>query len=129
MATEESELANETGNAISYTELFTQTIKSINTTVNEYPNSILQQCTLFPNPASDVLNIEMLTNQNASLNLEITDMLGRVKVNKSMGELTQGVNTFRIGTSALVNGVYTIKLSLDGKNGKNLFLYKVVFRR
>ncbi|MDO9254670.1 MAG: T9SS type A sorting domain-containing protein [Bacteroidales bacterium] len=129
MAIDESELADETGNVISYAELFTQTIKTINTTGNGDPKSILKQCTLFPNPASDVLNIELLTNQNANLSMEITDMLGRVKVMKTMGELTEGVNTFRIGISNLVNGVYTIRLNLDGEKGKNSFLYKVVISK
>jgi len=63
------------------------------------------------------------------LNIEIVDMLGRVNVNKEIGELKLGKNSFQISTANLINGVYTIKLELEGKSGGCSNLYKVVIRR
>jgi hypothetical protein len=68
-------------------------------------------------------------NEKASMQMEITDMLGRVKVCKETGEITPGNNAFCISTSELPNGVYTIRLSVESKNGENSYLYKVVISK
>jgi len=128
-ATDESELADETGNVIPIAELFTQTIKTRNLMGIEDPNSILRQCTIYPNPASNVLNIEVKVTEKTTLNMELSDMLGRVKTRKEMGELIPGISIFHISTANLLNGVYTIKLELDGENGKSTYLYKVVISK
>jgi len=92
-------------------------------------NSILQQRNIFTNLASDILNIEVIKTQKVSLNMELMDMLGRVKTRKEMGGLIPGVSTFHFITANLLNGVYSIKLDLDGENSKNRYLNTVVNSR
>jgi len=126
---EELELADEAGNVIPVAELFAQTIKTLNLMGIKNQNSILQQRNIFTNLASDILNIEVIKTQKVSLNMELMDMLGRVKTRKEMGGLIPGVSTFHFITANLLNGVYSIKLDLDGENSKNRYLNTVVNSR
>jgi hypothetical protein len=129
VATEESELADETGNVIPFAELFAQTIKPLNANVAENQNSILKNCTVFPNPASDLLNLELMANQKAKVNIEIRNMLGKIMRIDEIGEIKPGMSAFRINTADLPDGIYTFNLKLEGDKSKNSYLKKVVICR
>jgi hypothetical protein len=126
-ATNESELADERGNVIPLAELFIPTIKPLYLTGID--DQILTQCTIFPNPANDLVNVEVKVSKKTTLDIEIIDMLGRVKIRKQMGELMPGMNAFHLNTIGLPGGVYTVKLLLNDKNEKNISLYKLVISK
>ncbi|MFZ4708041.1 MAG: T9SS type A sorting domain-containing protein, partial [Bacteroidales bacterium] len=128
-ATSESELADERGIVIPLAELFIPTIKPINLTGMVDQNSILTQCSIFPNPANEMVNIEVKVSKKTTLNIEITDMLGRVKISKQMGELLPGMNSFLLNTIGLPAGVYTVRLLLGDNNGKNVYLYNLLISK
>ncbi|MFZ4707587.1 MAG: T9SS type A sorting domain-containing protein, partial [Bacteroidales bacterium] len=123
-ATNESELADERGNVIPLAELFIPTIKPLYLTGID--DQILTQCTIFPNPANDLVNVEVKVSKKTTLDIEIIDMLGRVKIRKQMGELMPGMNAFHLNTIGLQAGVYTVKLLLSENNGRSTYLYKLV---
>ncbi|MFZ4707575.1 MAG: T9SS type A sorting domain-containing protein, partial [Bacteroidales bacterium] len=129
MVTNESELADDRGNLIPMAELIIPTIKPLNQTglIDKY--QILTHCAIFPNPANDMVNIEVLVTKKATLDIEIIDMLGRVKISKHMGELLPGMNSFQLNTVGLPAGVYTVKLLLGENNGKNAYLYKLLISK
>jgi photosystem II stability/assembly factor-like uncharacterized protein len=126
LATDESELADESGNVIPLTELIIPTIKSYNLTGMDDQHPILTQCNIFPNPANDLVNIEVIVSKKTTLDIEITDMLGRVKISRQMGELLPGMNTFQLNTVGLTGGAYTVRLMLSENNGKSIYLYKLL---
>ncbi|MFZ4708161.1 MAG: T9SS type A sorting domain-containing protein, partial [Bacteroidales bacterium] len=123
-ATNESELADERGNVIPLAELFIPAIKPLNLTGIE--DQILTHCTIFPNPANDLVNFQVKVSKKTTLDIEIIDMLGRMKISKHMSELLTGTNTFQLNSIGLQAGVYTVKLLLGENNGKSAYLYKLV---
>jgi hypothetical protein len=127
--TSESELADERGNVIPLAELFIPAIKPLYLTGIDDQNTLLTQCSIFPNPANDLVNIEVTVSKKSTLDLEIIDMLGRVKISKHLGELLPGMNAFQLNTIVLPPGVYSVKLLLNDKNEKTISLYKLVISK
>jgi hypothetical protein len=87
---------------------------------------ILKQCTVFPNPATDVLNVEMILELNARLAIEIIDLEGRICSKRTLGEVSPGKSLFHIDITNLPDGVYTLNLILSEANTQSSYLYKVV---
>ncbi len=66
----------------------------------------------YPNPVSNQLNLAIETENSGTANVLITDLSGKVLVNK-VYTVTGGANTVRVNTSALASGNYIIKVQLD----------------
>ena len=66
---------------------------------------------IYPNPASDVLNInyDLLDKQNAQLS--IIDLTGKVIV---MTEINNSKGLKQIDVYELANGIYFLKINIDG---------------
>jgi hypothetical protein len=77
----------------------------------------LQQIKVFPNPFNNELEVNMQSNNNSLLTVEILDIFGRIIFSES------GVNITKINTSALKEGVYILKIG-DGYN----FLKKIIVK-
>jgi len=65
-----------------------------------------ERITIYPNPASQILNAEINSTDLKNLRFEIVDLLGNVVLISD--NLTSGTNSIDIST--LLNGAYTIKL-------------------
>ena len=76
----------------------------------------ISNISIFPNPASDVLNIELLSNVNISL-VEIINMQGKVVFSQKMG-----YNKNSINVSCLPLGVYIVKVHSDKGITMNKFI-------
>jgi hypothetical protein len=63
---------------------------------------------IFPNPASDSVNLELVLPDNSNVEIEIYDLSGRLVMQKNLGELSAGEQRIELITSGLQNGVYTI---------------------
>ncbi len=67
----------------------------------------------YPNPANEVLNIELENFQNKSGNLQIINMLGQVMEKVSLENYYD--NTIQIPIHKLENGMHTLVISIEGK--------------
>ena len=86
----------------------------LNVSVNEIPS--LNELSVYPNPASTVLNVDYDT-KGIQFNYEFTDATGRLTVSNRL------LNN-RIDVSAFANGFYVIKIFDSGRN--NIFQQKVI---
>lgn len=77
-----------------------------------------QRLSIYPNPTSDVLNVTGDLDAAAQFTLTITDMFGKLVINRTM----TGAELQTINTSSLPNGIYL--LSVD--NELSVFSTKVV---
>jgi hypothetical protein len=85
----------------------TQTVST-----NEVNNASLN-AVAFPNPASDVVNIMLETPKSGSLNLQVTDALGRV-VHTIQTELPAGMQQIEWNVpNHLANGMYQVHLQTE----------------
>lgn len=73
---------------------------------------------LFPNPAKDVLALEVTSDNDIDAKLEVFDLWGRSIVFLS-ASLQNGLTTIHVPVSEIQNGIYLLKLS-DG----NRFIYR-----
>jgi hypothetical protein len=65
-----------------------------------------------PNPAKDVLHYQMTANESRSFELRVTDMVGRVWIQKNIGDVKGGFEE-NMDVSTLPNGLYFFNIN-DG---------------
>lgn len=68
--------------------------------------------TIYPNPTSDVLHIDLYTNEASNTSVKILDMSGRTVKNVLMKSVA-GMNNMTISLSELSNGLYTVQVYTD----------------
>jgi hypothetical protein len=79
--------------------------------------------TIYPNPTSDVLNIDFFFSENAIIDASVIDMLGKtVYSNKFNAE--EGFNNQSINVESLYNGIYFLKINQDGHETIKKFIIK-----
>jgi endonuclease I len=72
---------------------------------------------MFPNPAKEVVHYEMTSNEGKSFALTVTDIVGRVWIQKNLGSIKGGFQD-DLDVSALPFGVYYLNLN-NGLNQTN----------
>ena len=83
-------------------------ITTVNTLGTE--NYLLdRKITLYPNPATNVLNIKVGASNSLPDTYKIYNMLGQIVLQQSIGEL----NDLAVNTSSLSKGMYFIKIATD----------------
>ena len=84
--------------------------------------SFINEISLYPNPAGELLNIEMYSVKDANISIQLVNQIGQIVVNRSEN-LSSGNNKITINTSNLQNGYYTLKLiSADGSLVQEKFM-------
>ncbi|HTL81806.1 MAG TPA: T9SS type A sorting domain-containing protein [Bacteroidia bacterium] len=78
-------------------------------------NSVNSSYTLYPNPTSDKLNLEINSGVNSECHLKIFDASGRI-VSEETFSISIGINERELSVSGLAEGVYFIDVSIDGRN-------------
>lgn len=74
---------------------------------NENP---LTETKLFPNPANDFAQLELILNEPQVVSVSIFDITGK-QVQSVQGQIMgSGVNNLRLETSSLAAGIYTVKV-------------------
>ncbi len=68
---------------------------------------------VYPNPFLDELNIVM-NRSSVPVNVKLYDLSGKMVIDRTVGS-TDGINSFRVPTSGLSEGVYLIQVT-DGRN-------------
>jgi len=76
-------------------------------------NSLAVRTRLFPNPASEILTVEMILEQPQSIQYNVIDMQG--KTIRSATEIFQyqGLNYIIINLNGIQNGTYVLKMNSD----------------
>ena len=64
---------------------------------------------VYPNPASDVLNIALTLPQSGGVTLELYDLTGRVVASKDIQAVSAGEFSDKLDVGGLANGVYTLR--------------------
>lgn len=91
----------------------------------EEAEGVLLQTLVYPNPARDVLNLEMSVLQSTKANISVVDLLGREVIRLGEINLQNGKNLIPIEVSELNNGTYVIRIvSDDGITSKRVNITK-----
>jgi hypothetical protein len=69
---------------------------------------------VYPNPASNVVNIELLDRNLGNAKVELIDFSGKVLVSEDYASSFAN-GAYRLNTNELADGVYVVKVEQDGK--------------
>ena len=70
---------------------------------------------LYPNPSSDIANIEFSLKNNSDVSIMVFDMQGRIVYHEKLDNMIAGAHKHRISVAGFNHGVYLVKLTA-GKN-------------
>jgi aminopeptidase YwaD len=82
-------------------------VKTIN-----YEAHTLNSFSLYPNPVKNNITIQLNENVNSTIALQITDIIGKILVNKNIVATNGLIN---VNASLLNNGTYFIRLIVNGE--------------
>lgn len=86
--------------------------------VKEMP--VLNKPVLYPNPAKDFVVLQFSNAQQNRGSLTITDVLGKVQYNQTIGN--EGGNTTTVSTDGWASGLYFFSIVTDGSAASGKFL-------
>lgn len=96
-------------------ELYNAAISaSLKSTACPSENDLDQIFRVYPNPASSILNIEVVGTTNEPLSISIHDLTGKARIIENVS-LTQGVNNIQLDISGLKTGNYILR-TIDKTN-------------
>lgn len=70
----------------------------------------LAETKLFPNPANDYTQLELILSEPQMVSVRIFDITGKQVQNVQGQMMSSGVNNLRLETSSLAAGIYTVKV-------------------
>jgi PKD repeat protein len=82
----------------------------------------LNSVKLFPNPASESVNIELVAKEVANLTITVVDNSGKVVYNENNVMVVNGKNVHSLNTSNLNSGLYTVVLISENQVAKTIKL-------
>jgi hypothetical protein len=92
------------------------TTRSAGVTVNSCPRlsaAEVQQWNMYPNPATDRLNISLSVAQDMDYIITIVDAAGRIVMRQQLQAIS-GTNSFEMNVSELSSGLYSVLLESEG---------------
>ena len=94
---------------------------------NEYRNGVSVnevnyngKVAAYPNPANDILNVELLYTKVADVKIELVDLVGKSVISEGFPNLSEH-GAFQLSTTSIKNGVYILKVT----NGSEISTRKV----
>ena len=78
---------------------------------------------VYPNPATDMLNIEVNASQASEMSISVYNIMGQMVMNQNVN-LTTGINTKPISISNLTSGVYFVTVKANGFENTMKFIVK-----
>jgi len=78
---------------------------------------------VYPNPATDVLNVEVNASQTSEMAISVFNIMGQ-KVMEQQANLNAGINTTAISTSDLSSGIYFVTVKANGYENTMKFIVK-----
>nr|MDA3865757.1 T9SS type A sorting domain-containing protein [Salinivirgaceae bacterium] len=79
--------------------------------VNVISANLSNEVIMFPNPATDILNVHVRTKYNEKVAISIIDLQGRVLSTKRYVATSEGINTFQFDVQTISQGNYLVKVS------------------
>ena len=80
---------------------------------------------VYPNPASNVINIELEQYRKDDVNISLSDISGRRLIRISKTSMMPGYHIFDMNTSSLTNGVYILSIEVNGSRS----VQKIIIRK
>ncbi len=68
---------------------------------------------IYPNPASDNVNIDIRLEKSGNVSVEVLDMLGKVVYAEELGTMFPGQHKLNIGVGNFENGMYFVKVNVN----------------
>ena len=101
---------------------------------DSHPNSNMGQLTekainpmtstrVYPNPATDVLNIEVSASQASEMSINVYNIMGQNVMNETVN-ISAGINRPSISTSDLNSGIYFVTVKANGFENTMKFVVK-----
>ena len=78
---------------------------------------------VYPNPATDVLNIEVNASQASEMSISVYNIMGQNVMNQNVN-ITTGMNTRTISTAELNSGIYFVTVKANGFENTMKFIVK-----
>ena len=78
---------------------------------------------VYPNPVTDMLNIEVNASQASEMNISVFNIMGQ-KVAEEIVTISAGLNTNSINTENLSNGIYFVTVKANGFENTMKFIVK-----
>lgn len=88
---------------------------NVNVSVQEIEG--FEQLTLYPNPTSNIFNIQWNSNSNELVQVRIADITGKI-VYQNSHAVSVGMNTLEMDSQSWANGYYTIELNVNDRIGR-----------
>jgi hypothetical protein len=83
-----------------------------------------QSINVYPNPASDYINIEFNSSKVNTSSVEIIDIIGKTVLTEQM-EFVEGNNNFEVNVSGIPSGIYMVKVNTADNE---LFISRIIVR-
>jgi N-acetylneuraminic acid mutarotase len=100
-------------------DFWVYTPDSISTGIKEVPNEL--NVVFYPNPVRDVGILQVFTNANTNVSIQVFDVQGQKMQDVYSGQLSGGDSTFNVDTRTLSSGLYIIQLNAG--HGKQTFKF------
>jgi len=84
----------------------------------------LNSIRVYPNPASEVVNIEFMLNETENAKIAIYDMYGKMIGTVSNQVFNSGLQRVSYNTENLANGVYIVEITISGEKQTMRFMVK-----
>ena len=78
---------------------------------------------IYPNPATDVLNIEVNASQASEMNISVYNIMGQNVMNQNVN-INTGINRPSISTAELNSGIYFVTVKANGFENTMKFIVK-----
>ncbi len=78
---------------------------------------------VYPNPATDVLNIEVNASQASEMSINVYNIMGQNVMSKNVN-INSGINRPSISTSELTSGIYFVTVKANGFENTMKFIVK-----
>lgn len=101
----------------SLTQGFHQSKYDVTTSVDEI-SGIDFKIKIFPNPTSDLINLQIVGNINQNLTYELIDLQGKVLIKNSVNKTKKQINMSRFSQN-----MYLLKITTE--NGKQVSIFKI----
>ncbi len=77
-------------------------------------SGIIHSSSIFPNPATDKVTLNFTLTENKNVDIQLFNSIGQQEMISQNANCFQGENTLQLDVSILPEGIYFVKISLNG---------------